>query len=244
MTVAGHAATLSLDAVQRVDNPGTFNVNLTTGGTRDWAYWASTDNPTSNPMAPTNDKATGGTIISSLSAVGTGGTLRGTSSGATTVGRFTWSGGSGISSGTNVDLPGGLIFNSNLGSAALNQGLSFTIAGVPSVDNYAVIYLGGFGATGRLQLTLNGTTQVVDMSQVFTSTSPKAVVAYQVKFNPDSALDLLTVQYTAINITDNTNGHVGIEGVTVGLSPVIPEPTLALLGGMGSLLLFRRRKIS
>jgi hypothetical protein len=62
---------------------------------------------------------------------------------------------------------------------------------------------------------------------------------YTVRYQPDSASDLLTVQWTASNITDATNGHVGAQAVAVA----VPEPgTLSLTAAAGALLLARRRR--
>lgn len=233
------AATLSLDAFQKYDAPMSPPSNLTTEGSLDWAYWASNvGTVVPGPVAPTNDKS-GGTIISSLSVVGSGSGLRGSTS-ADANGRYTWTDGTSPVSGSNVNLSGGLVFSNTLGQNG--QGFSFTLQGNPLTPYYVVLHAGGFAATGTLTLFLNGVQMVSDSSLVFANIGPKQVAAYQILFQPDNLTDVLTVQFTSSSVLDTSFSHVGIEAVTVGLTSVIPEPSVALLGGLGSLLVFRRRK--
>ena len=228
------AAVLALDGITRVNT--TSQADLTTGNA-DWAYWApTTGTGQTPPVAPTNRKL-GGSIISSLDKVG-GSTLRGSTTASTTE-RYTYTDGTNPTSATSASLAG-LIFNSDLGSSAPGKGISLTLTGDPTQTNIAKLYFGGFAATGNLTLTLNGATTVVDASQVFPNTSPKQMAIYTVRFQPDSATDLLTVQYTASGITDVTNGHVGAQAVAVA----VPEPGTLSLGAatIGTLLLTRRRR--
>ena len=164
--------------------------------------------------------------------------MRGSST-STTVERYSFSDGTSPTSGTNASLAG-LIFNSDIGTLAAGKGLQLSIAGDPALERIITLYLGGFGATGNLTLTLNGVAlPVTDSSQVFTSTNPKHIAIYTVRFQPDFAADTLTVQYTASAVTDTVNGHVGLQAVTVS---AVPEPGTSILGGVGALLLCRRRR--
>jgi hypothetical protein len=226
------AAVLSIDSVTRLST--TSQANLTNGNA-DWAYWAPTTTAIPTPVAPTNRKLNG-SIISSLDKVG-GTTLRGSST-ATTVEQYTYSDGTNPPSATSASLAG-LIFNSDIGTTVGNgKGVSLTLTGDPTAPRVANLYFGGFGATGVLTLTLNGATTVIDSSQIFTSTSPKHIAIYSVRYQPDSASDLLTVQYTASAVTDTANGHVGAQAVTVA----VPEPATLSLAAAGLLLLARRRR--
>ncbi|WAC20056.1 hypothetical protein OVA24_01520 [Luteolibacter sp. SL250] len=233
------AATLYLDATEKYDATMATPVNLTANGTQDWAYWASNSGTVmSAPLAPTNRRS-GATLISGLTNVnGTG--LRGSTT-ADAHGRYSWTGGTSPATGTNVNLTGGLVFNDLLNSNG--SGFSFTVKGDPTQDYYVVLYAGGFAATGALSLSLNGLDDVTSSTLTFANVGPKQVAAYQIVFRPDSADDLLTVRFTASGV-NNSASHVGIEAVTVGLLPVIPEPSSALLGGVASLLILRRRKTS
>ena len=241
------AASIAIINTVRYDGNQPVGNNLTTQGSVDWTYWAAaTSGGTSygSEMVPTNDKL-GGSAISNLSLVGSG-NLRASDT-ADASARYTWTDGSLASwtSRTNQNLPGGLIFSSALNTPG--AGFSLTVAGaVAGQTYYVMLYLGGFAATGNLSLSLPGVlSPVTDNTQVFGSSAPKSIVGYQVAFTPDSANDSLTVSYTSSATT--SNGHVGIEAVVVGTSeitpvPPIPEPTAAMLGGLGSLLLFLRRK--
>lgn len=234
VTQSAFAAVVSLESVTRLTaNPSP--IDLTTDGPLDWAYWAPTGSGLTPPVAPTNEKASA-SLISSMSVVG-GTTLRGSGS-STTLGRYTWTDGTSPATGTNASLAG-LIFNGDLGTSAAGKGLSITLTGDPSVTRYANLYFGGFAATATLTLTLNGATTVIDASQVFANTNPKQLAVYAISYRPDSAADLLTVQYTASAITDTTNGHVGAQAVTVSN---VPEPAVLSAASFGLLLLMRRRR--
>jgi hypothetical protein len=228
MSTVASAAVLSLDGITRVNSISQTNL---TDGNADWAYWAPTTSGLTPPVPPTNRKA-GGSLISAMSNVGgTSGTLRGSSSSSTNE-RYTYTDGTNPTSATGASLAG-LIFNSDLGSSAVGKGVSLTLTGDPTMPQVANLYFGGFAATGTLTLTLNGATTVVDASQVFPNTSPKQMAIFSVRYQPDSASDLLTVQWTASNITDAANGHVGAQAMTVAT----PEPGMLSLGAAGMLLL-------
>lgn len=239
------AATLSLESVTKVGTVFLPPVDLTAEGTLDWAYWEETSTRLTTTVAPTNRKS-GGSLISSVSAfndgVGTDGVLRGSATGVT-VGRYDFSDGTTQVSGTNYQLAG-LLFNENLGDKSVGDGFTLQIQGDPESEQLVRLYLGGFGVAGKLQLTLAGVTTVVDTTQEFAATSAKNLAIYTVRFQPDSINDLLTVTYTAaVPQTGivNTSGHVGLEAVTVS---AIPEPSSALLIGVGAIgfLGTRRRR--
>jgi hypothetical protein len=229
-TSTASAAVLSLDSITRVNS--VTQANLTDGNV-DWAYWApNTGTPQTPPVPPTNRKL-GGSIISSMSNVG-GTTLRGSTTASTTV-HYNYTDGTNPTSATDASLAG-LIFNSALGSSAPGKGVSLTLTGDPTMPSVAKLYFGGFAATGNLTLTLNGATTVVDASQIFPNTGPKQMAIYTVTYQPDNASDLLTIQWTASDVTDATNGHVGAQAVAVAT----PEPGILSLAAAGILLLGRR----
>ena len=229
------AATLSLEGIQRVNAGGGPAANLTTQGSLDWAFWNIT-NTGANPLPPTNEKASAA-LIGSLSATGGGG-VRGPSSSATITNQtYTYSDGANApTSATNVTL-GGLAFNSNLGTAAVGKGVSLSIVGNPSANEYVTLYFGGFGSVGTLTATLNGATTVTQTSQSF-GTGNKQLEVYTLKFRPDSAADQLTVNWVAASVSDAVNGHVGAQAVTVS---TVPEPAAIGLGGLAVAGLLTRR---
>lgn len=235
-------ALLSIDATAQYSAAMSPSANLTPTGNLDWAYWQQEGAGLGTTLAPTNEKATGGNIISSLALVGgvtattPNPSFRGTAN-ATTVGRYSWTGGTGTATGNNVSLDSGLVFNDS--TAVNNAGFSLTIQGDPSVARYVVLYVGGFSATGNLALSLTGATPLTT-SVTYGGISPKHITAYQILFQPDNVGDVLNIQFTATGT--GANGHVGMEAITVGLNRVIPEPSVALLGGLGALFLIRRRR--
>jgi MYXO-CTERM domain-containing protein len=236
--VPASAATLVLEGVTKYTTDTTFN--LSTDGATDWAYWNSPSSTLQTPpVEPTNEKS-GGTAIGSLGVVG-GGSIRGTSSGTVTRGRYTYTDGTSPASATAMGLSG-LIFNSQLGSSAVGKGLTASIAGDVANERVATLYLGGFAASASLSLSLGSTTLPVDTSQVFSGNSPKEIAVYRVRFKPDLPGDNLVFQYTASAVADPTNGHVGLEGIAVAPASV-PEPTgsIALLG-LAALAAKRRRR--
>jgi len=239
------AATMVLEAIQRYDTVRTSGANFTADGTTDWAIWESRVTTGNTNFAPTYSK-NGGTAISNLTNVGGAG-LRGTASSTSFgTGRYTWTGGTPpTDSQSNYKLNSSLIFNADavtFGSRD-GKGLSLTVQGLVGVTNYLVLYLGGFDASGKLELTLNGATTIVDQSQFFASAGDKQTAAYQVAFTPDNATDVLTVKFTSViaNETEGSNSHVGIEAVSLGLTSVIPEPGSVALGAIGAALLLGRR---
>jgi hypothetical protein len=231
--VDARAALLTLDNSTRVTALVSTSYDLSQGGVLDWAYWAPTTTGLTPPVAPTNRKL-GGTIISPMNVVG-GTTLRGSAS-STTVERYNWNDGTSPATGSNASLAG-LIFNSDLGSSADGKGLSFTVTGDPLVTRWVNLFLGAFAATGNLSVTLNGATTVLD-TQVFANNSPKQIEIYALRFRPDTIGDVLTVQWTASNITDTANGHVGAQAVQVA----VPEPGVVgmVVVGFAGMLATRR----
>jgi len=228
MSTFASAAVLSLDDITRVNT--TSQANLTYGNA-DWAYWApTTETGQTAPVAPTNRKL-GGSIISSISNVG-GTTLRGSAT-ETTVEQYTYTDGISPTSAINASLTG-WIFNSDQGSAAVGKGFSLTLTGDPAKPSIAKLYFGGSSATGKLTLTLNGATAVVNDKQDF---SRSELAIYTVRYQPDIASDVLTVQFT-MPITDViANGHLAAQAVTVA---VVPEPGMHWVTAVGMIFLGRR----
>jgi len=229
-------AILTLDGVVRISSVVTTPVDLTSNGSLDWAYWSPNTATVVPPLvAPTNEKI-GGTAIGSLDTVGGVG-LRGSAT-SSTVERYSFIDGTSPTTGTNASLAG-LIFNSPTGSGANGNGWKLSITGDPAEERLVTLYLGGFSATGNLTLTLNGVALPITDAKVFPNAGPKHMDVYTLRFQPDSLSDLLTVQYTASAITDPTNGHVGLQAVTVA---AVPEPATASLLFLGSLTFSRRRR--
>jgi hypothetical protein len=233
---SAHAAILVLDGVQRISSLVTTPVDLTALGGVDWAYWAPTSGTVvTPPIAPTNDKL-GGDAIGNVSNIGGTG-LRGSAS-STTLERYSFSDGTSPTSGTNASLAG-LLFNGDIGTNSVGKGFQFSITGDPAQERLVTLYLGGFATTSNLTLSLNGVAVPITDSKVFTNANPKQLDVYTLHFRPDSASDVLLVQYTASAPTDPTNAHVGLQAVTVA---AVPEPATATLLCLAGLALCRRRR--
>ncbi len=227
------AATLVVDSVVRVPSTVSTPVNLTTQGSADWAYWSA--GSASTTVAPTNAKISG-TAIGDLALVGGGTAFQGGAQ--PTVERYSFTDGTGPASGTNVGV-GGLVFNSIIGTNADGKGFILQITGDPLIERTVTLYLGGYGATGNLILDLPNANQYTNGSEIFGATSPKEISIFTFRFKPDLLTDKLSIIFSASNITDSVNGHVGIEAVTLA---AIPEPGVLALSACGLLFIVRRRR--
>jgi len=230
------AAVLTLDSVVRVSSIVSTPVDLTATGGMDWAYWAPNTGTVVAPLvAPTNDKL-GGTAIGNLDIVGGTG-LRGSAT-STTDERYSFTDGSVTASGTNQSLAG-LIFNGLTGTSGVGTGLKLSITGDPAQERLVTLYLGGFASTSSLNISLNGVALPITDAKTFPNTSPKQIDVYTLRFQPNSASDQLLVQYTASAVSDVTNGHVGLQAVTVAAAP---EPATMALLCLGGWAVCRRRR--
>ena len=220
-------------------------VNLTATGTINWAAWdiQSSAGPTT-PRAPTNTFGAALTLgtagyISPLAGVeGGSGNIQG--SGTLGSGFFTYS--NGVSPTSFPAAKFGTAFNTTLDSAG--TGLSFSVTGDPTNIYRVSVWVTGFNGQGTLIASLNGATSILLATQTFIN--GKAPVLFTFDFQPDSAEDLLTLNYTLTTDTPNgtgttgSNSHVAIQAVTVA---IIPEASsaMALIGGLGMLGFIRRR---
>jgi hypothetical protein len=227
---------LVLDSIVRVNSTAATPINLTTQGTVDWAYWNSVFS-SNLPLPPSNSK-NGGTAIGDLGIVG--GTALQKSGSAVTTEQYSFTDGTNPVSATNVNLGGGLVFNSDLGSNSSGKGITLQVAGNPATEQIITLYLGGFGATGNLSLNLDGFGVTFgDNSQIFVGLSPKEIAIYTLRFRTDNVGEKLTISYTASDSTSPFS-HVGIEAITVA---AVPEPSALALGAVGLAFIFRRRRV-
>jgi hypothetical protein len=226
LTAAGHAAVLtgSLNATPPA------SVNLTTAGTVDWAIW-NLSSSLSTPRLPTNYKSGGPRAVSAISAVG-GGSIRGYTQVPTELYSYT----DGANSPTTLtNSTQNFAANSDLDT--LGRGVSLTITGDPAQLYKVDVWTSGFNATGTLTANLTGATSYSDFNSYGASKTP---ALYSFTFQPNSASDLLTIQYV-MTADLGSSAHVGIQAVTIS---AIPEPsTLVLLvGALGALASVQRRR--
>jgi hypothetical protein len=206
--------------------------NLTTEGTLDWAIWNYSASTSALSIAPSNEKSGSLGLISDISAATTGG-VRGGNPGTQT---FTYSNGTSPVSQSNATL--GLVFDTNLD--AIGEGVQLTVTGDPLTLEVVNIWATGFDGVGTLTATLNGAAPITLFSQTY-SNSLKPPTLFTLNFQPNLGTDLLTVRYTLSTNGAATNSHVGIQAVTVSNVPE-PSTAVALIGGVGLLLAFRRRQ--
>lgn len=224
LTATGHSAVLT----GSLNTTPPASVNLTTTGTYDWAIW-NISSSLSTPRLPTNYKAGGPRAISAISAVG-GGSVRGYTQVPTELYSYT----DGNSPETLTNSTQNFAANSDLDT--LGRGVSLTITGDPAQLYRVDVWTSGFNATGTLTASLTGTAGFSDSNSYGASKTP---ALYSFTFQPNSAADLLTIQYVMTADLGNS-AHVGIQAVTLS---AIPEPSsLALLAGSAAALAFVRRK--
>lgn len=212
LTGAAQAATL----LGSYTNTQVTNFNLTTQGYSDWARWETTETATLSQ--------TGGSII--------GRTLTGLTAGAqnytanhsfvqTTVGTNTSiayaRSGSGASMTINLNVLAGVDYSIEVFSRAVNANQNrndVEVLATFGLDTHTIV------VPKNLSLVSGMFVYTLDVTDVTTS-------------GP------LTIKLTSVNQGAGTpyTVRLGAVGVTA-----IPEPTTALLGGLGMLLLLRRRR--
>lgn len=225
-----HAASLIARTTTAIE---TNSVNLTAEGSSNWAIWNSRSNPATTPTADFfMNSGTVGTISGITRTTGSG--VRGTESLASyPTGTFTWSNGNDNNVPAQIS---GMFTTTNQTTA----GVQFTITDLPSLTNGQVyqitLYGSAFRGRAEVTATVGSLTATVDG---ITKTEAKTVEQYQFFYNPDSAVDVLTLS-SRLAVDSGSNSHSLINGVSIA---VVPEPSSLLLGAFGvlSLLGVRRR---
>lgn len=202
--------------------------NLTNIGALDWAIWAATDTAAGSSRPVVNQKSGGAGVFSAITPSG-GTQVRG---GITSSQGFTWTDGVSPATGTN-DATLGLIFNNTLDT--LNNGVQFTVDGSTATERQVQIWGSGTNGTGTLTASLTGASNVVLVSQAYSTKTP---TLFTINFRPDNASDKLTIRYVLTN-DSGTNAHVGIQAAAIAN---VPEPAMGAAGLMlaGGLLMRRR----
>ncbi len=215
---------------------------LDPAGVVNWAAWNNTSNSNISTATASNLLSGGPTVgqpgyISSITSSGTvtnGSPLahyvRGAGS-ATQL--FSWTGRSAATVG--------YILDASLATAPAGEGVKFTVTGGTALapgEFYRVsIWATGFEATGVLTATLANATTITLESQAYSTT--KTPTLFTIDFLPDSATDLLGINYATKNSASGASSHVGIQAVSI---IVVPEPATAALALSSGLLLLRRRR--
>jgi len=209
------------------------SVNLTAEGTSNWAIWNSRTNPDTTP-AP--DFFMAGETTGSISEISrtSGSGVRGTDSLTSyPTGVFTWTN---SNDNTVPDQISGMFTTTD----QTTIGVQFSITDLPALSGGLVYQINVYGSAfrGRAEVTasVSSLTAVVDG---ITKAEAKAVEQYQFFYNPDSAIDVLTLR-SLLEVDNGSNAHALLYGVSIA---VVPEPSSLLLSAFGllSILGLRRR---
>jgi len=219
-------------------NPGTGVVDLTQQGNVDWAIWNYTSTGNTTAAVAATNRMNGGTAsISAISTLGASATgLRGSGGGSIGAKLFSYSNGVDPVSITSVQQS--LVFANPLDTTGV--GVQFSLKGDPAQLYTVNVWATGYDGQGTMTAKLNGVTDVVLLSQTYNTTLPKSPTLFTFEFTPDSADDVLTIEYLLTSNGGAVNSHVGIQAVTVS---AVPEPSKAwmVMMGMAGLICLRRR---
>jgi hypothetical protein len=206
------------------------SVDLTAQGLVDWAIWNYQAGSAGTNGAPSNRKS-GGTAIGNVSAVlGTPRGITGTMSPPT----YSYTDGTSPASGSGAI---GAITDNQIN--VVGSGVKVSVAGDPNVLRTVILYVAGFNGNAELKATLNGAPVYTDSTVTYGS--PRTGAVYTLMFQPDSAADLLQVQYTMKTLATGTgsgNANADIQAIAVA----VPEPGVVSLIGVGAVGLLRRRR--
>lgn len=224
---------------------GDVTFSLTDLGTTDWAYWNTSDNPATGAAA---NSMNGGTSIGTVTATGTGTTVRGTSN-ANTTNNFSFTNGTSTASGTASDVTG--VFNSKLGTNGEGIQLSFILPDAGQAYDIRV-WTAAFGTRfAQVTGTLSGAasyasgntggigTNTGEVNFYGDSVNPKEEYLYHFTVTPDANNDVFTFGISNQNI-NNPNSHILISAASIA---AVPEPSsFALVFVALSALVFLRSR--
>ncbi|MGE9268741.1 MAG: PEP-CTERM sorting domain-containing protein [Verrucomicrobiales bacterium] len=231
-SVASGAIISNFSRTEVAEATGAYDISAM--GSADWAVWDIASDTTSATLAP-SDERLASTIIQNLTAVAGDGTLRGTSSGATTKADFSWT------DGTN-DLVGGVanvvgIFNADLDSDGAGVNLNFVL---PTLETYEVsVWLGVYNGDADLSLSLGAETLNDSWDPGTSGFSPKRTALYTFHVTPDAPMDVLSLSYALEDDGTANSSHVLLGAAAIR---VVPEPGALGLLVMGALIGVRRRR--
>jgi len=246
------AAVISLESFN-THSTGTANVDLTAGGTVDWVKFGANSNAIGSSIYASKD---GGTAISGLTYIDLITPFDTTYGSGENAGReladsrwsMFWSDGTGGSSphgyGTrtetaNSDFLGG-------GMPDLGEGFRLTVAASSTLPHTLTLYVANFETQATFDVTAPGATplQYVWNNTLVGSGSVHVGGTFALVWTPDSASDVLTVEYWSTAFTDSASGgfaNISVHGATLS---AIPEPSTyaAMAGGIAMLALVMRRR--
>lgn len=223
----------------------TTSANLSSLGTANWAAWNVRTNGTTSSIAPTATKNGGLGTISGITFTGAEATsVRGTDSlGNYPSNVFTWttSDATGsVAAPSDGKLPG--VFQSPLNF--VGTGVAFSIQNLPPLtagQYYLVTVLGsGYQAVNTLTASVGGQSVSQDSNSFGNS---KTTDSFRFQYEPTSISDQLDFSYTIKTDTESTQSlsQAVIQGVTISIVPEPSSALMALVGGIATLGVRRRK---
>lgn len=238
---AVHAATLIGSISTYRDSSWESNVDLTAIGTVDWAIWGEGDSTT---MAPTNSKA-GASVISDLTDINPNGiVLRGLGQygdfGQTS---FQWSDGSPTVADVWVNAT--IQHMTDIGDNPVGTGFGVTVIGSTEGTRTVDVWFGTHRGATEITATLPGADSVSftviadEYDGGNYNTFAHATFTFQTG-SPADSLYITTLMKSFTPDSDYSNAY--LSAVAVSGQAAVPEASVALLGALGMLGVFRRRR--
>jgi hypothetical protein len=222
-----HAASISLSLNQNTTAAKHTNtVNTTAQGTLDWGVF--TGNAGLNITTPAHSMSGGAGFVS---LVGIGGATNTTLSYSDPENLYTWTNGTPTTVGSSISLA-----HERWTLGADGQGARLTIE-VATAGQYQLQFYTATAAVSRLSALAslnNGGNALTDTVLDATQSTVLTNYYWTVDFSTDGA-DTLTLD--VFRASDSTSNIFAIEAFTL-----IPEPSAALLAGLGFLALLRRHR--
>jgi len=225
--LSASGATLSGSLTTSVASP----VDLTAMGTVDWATWDYRAGSAGTNGVASNRKL-GGTAIGVATA------LKGTPRGITgtipaPAPAYSYTDGTSPTTLSNTLI--GALTDTSVN--VVGSGVRLTVAGDPTRPRTVNVYLSGFNGVGAFTATLNGATQYFNDGVSYVN-SIRTPALYTLTFQPDSAADLLTIQYEVESLSGGGNANMDLQAVAVS----VPEPGVISAVGLGAVGLMRRSR--
>lgn len=134
------------------------------------------------------------------------------------------------------------LYDGSLGGAASASSVTITLSGLTGITNLSslVFYANGGGVKQNGTFTVNGQTETTTAL----SATPGAQTPSTLEGDTYVRFDNVAVTGGQLQITwsNDVGGAGGAYSILNGMQIAVPEPSAALLGGLGMLALLRRRR--
>lgn len=119
------------------------------------------------------------------------------------------------------------------------QSITVTVA-APSANPFTIYYWGSvFQATGTLTATISGDSATDSASYTLAGSTRSPGALFTIVVDPNEMGDIVTLTYVTSDPTASNPNNSNVALTAIG---VVPEPATALLGGLGFLIMLRRRR--